>query len=138
MKKANLTVSVYWTRHENDVGHGPPSFKKALPAPGTVSDYEIKDGKITQRPSQYHMCFGSDQFVERAHRKTESVEIKALKPILACTPLGKPLPERMRAKPVRDARTELSVREKAKCNSSKSPSSRALREKQQLKDKITF
>lgn len=102
MKKANLTVSVYWTRHENDVGHGPPSLKEALPASGTVSDCETRDGRITHRLSQYHMCFGSDQFLERAHMKTASIEIHALTPTLACTSLRKPLPS-MNANPVRNA-----------------------------------
>lgn len=42
------------------------------------------------------MCFGSDQFLERAHMKTESIEVTALKPL----PAAHPLESRCRAEPM--------------------------------------
>lgn len=91
-------MSVYWTRHENDVGCGPLSLKETLPTSGTVSHCESRDGKITHRPSQYQMCFGSDQFLERAHMKTESIEVTALKPLPAAHPLESRCPSRAYAR----------------------------------------
>lgn len=63
-----------------------PSLKEALPAPGTVSNYEIRDGKITPRTSQCQMCFESVNFGEE-HMKTESIEINALTPSSFAQPL---------------------------------------------------